>query len=67
MIDGYTKANPPMQKKLPVEADVLELLIKMGLVNWVQSSCKRLGIWLLYLVITFCASASIQLNVSATA
>ncbi len=30
MIDGYTKANPPMQKKLPVEADVPELLIGMG-------------------------------------
>jgi hypothetical protein len=30
MIDGYTKADPRMQKKLPVEADVPELLIKMG-------------------------------------
>jgi hypothetical protein len=30
MIDGYTKADPPMQKKLPVEADVPELLIEMG-------------------------------------
>jgi hypothetical protein len=30
MIDGYTKADPPTQKKLPVEADVPELLIEMG-------------------------------------
>ncbi len=30
MLDGYTKANPPTKKKLPVEADVPELLIKMG-------------------------------------
>ncbi len=30
MIDGYTKANPPTQKKLPVKADVPELLIEMG-------------------------------------
>jgi len=30
MIYGYTKADPPTQKKLPVEADVLELIIEMG-------------------------------------
>jgi hypothetical protein len=30
MIDGYTKADPPTQKKLPVEADVPELLVEMG-------------------------------------
>jgi hypothetical protein len=30
MIDGYTKADPPTQKKLPVKADVPELLIEMG-------------------------------------
>jgi hypothetical protein len=30
MIDGYTKADPPTQKKLPVEVDVPELLIEMG-------------------------------------
>jgi hypothetical protein len=30
LINGYTKANPPTQKKLPVEADVPELLIEMG-------------------------------------
>jgi len=30
MLDGYTKADPPTQKKLPVEADVPKLLIKMG-------------------------------------
>jgi hypothetical protein len=30
MLDGYTKADPPIQKKLPVEAGVPELLVKMG-------------------------------------
>jgi hypothetical protein len=30
MLNGYTKANPPTKKKLPVEADVPELLLKMG-------------------------------------
>jgi hypothetical protein len=30
MIDGYTKADPPTKKILPVEADVLELMVKMG-------------------------------------
>ncbi len=30
MIDGYTKADPPTQKKLPVEADVPKLLVEMG-------------------------------------
>ena len=30
MINGCTKADPPTQKKLPVEADVPELLIEMG-------------------------------------
>jgi hypothetical protein len=30
MLDGYTKANPPTKKKLPVKADVPKLLIKMG-------------------------------------
>ena len=30
MVDGYTKADPPTQKKLPVEVDVPELLIKIG-------------------------------------
>jgi hypothetical protein len=30
MLDGYTKADPPTQKKLPVKADVPELLVEMG-------------------------------------
>jgi hypothetical protein len=30
MLDGYTKADPPTKKKLPVKADVPELLIRMG-------------------------------------
>ncbi len=30
MLDGYVKADPPSQKMLPVESDVLELLVKMG-------------------------------------
>jgi hypothetical protein len=30
MLNGYTKADPPTQKKLPVEADVPKLLVEMG-------------------------------------
>ena len=30
MLDGYSKADPPTRKMLPVEADVPELLVKMG-------------------------------------
>ncbi len=30
MIDGYTKADPPTRKMLPVEVDVPEMLIDMG-------------------------------------
>jgi hypothetical protein len=30
MIDGYTKADPPTKKMLPVEANVPKLLVKMG-------------------------------------
>jgi hypothetical protein len=30
MLEGYSKADPPTRKMLPVEADVPELLIKMG-------------------------------------
>jgi hypothetical protein len=30
MIDGYTKEDPPTKKKLPVKANVPELLIEMG-------------------------------------
>ncbi len=30
MLDGYRKDDPPTKKKLPVKADVPELLIKMG-------------------------------------
>jgi len=30
MLDGYTKADPPTQKKLPVEVEVPELLLEMG-------------------------------------
>jgi hypothetical protein len=30
MIKGYSKADPPTKKMLPVEADVLELQVEMG-------------------------------------
>ncbi len=30
MLDGYSKSNPPTWKMLPVEADVLNLLVEMG-------------------------------------
>ena len=29
--DGWTKEDPPMVKKLPVEADGLKLLVKLGM------------------------------------
>jgi hypothetical protein len=31
MLDGFHKANPPTTKQLPVEADVPEFLVKLGL------------------------------------
>ena len=33
MLDGFYKANPPTTKQLPVEADVSEFLVKLGLIN----------------------------------
>jgi hypothetical protein len=30
MLDGYSKADPPTQKMLPVKADVTKLLVEMG-------------------------------------
>jgi hypothetical protein len=30
IIGGYTKADPPTKRMLPVEANVLELMVKMG-------------------------------------
>jgi hypothetical protein len=33
MINGYTKADPPTKKILPVKADVPKLLIEMGYTN----------------------------------
>ncbi len=31
MLDGFHKADPPTTKQLPVEADVPEFLVKLGL------------------------------------
>jgi hypothetical protein len=31
MLDGFRKANPPTTKQLPVEADVPEFLVRLGL------------------------------------
>ncbi len=31
MFDGFRKVDPPTTKQLPVEADVLEFLVKLGL------------------------------------
>ena len=30
MLDGYRKIDPPTQKKLPVQADVVELLVDVA-------------------------------------
>jgi hypothetical protein len=31
MLDGFRKADPPTTKQLPVEADVPEFLVQLGL------------------------------------
>ncbi len=31
MLDGFRKVDPPTTKQLPVEADILEFLVKLGL------------------------------------
>jgi hypothetical protein len=31
MLDSFCKANPPTTKQLPVEADLLEFLVNLGL------------------------------------
>ena len=31
MLDGFTKVDPPTTKQLPVEADVPEFLVQLGL------------------------------------
>ncbi len=43
MVDGYTKANPPMKKMLPVEADVPKLLVKMGYGQSGSASAQAVG------------------------
>jgi hypothetical protein len=43
MLGGYTKANPPTKKKLPVTAEVPELLIKMGYGKLVSLQAQAVG------------------------
>ena len=43
MLDGYTKADPPTQKKLPVEADVPKLLVDMGYGNLGSIQTQAVG------------------------
>ncbi len=43
MIKVYAKADPPMQKMLPVETDVPELLVKMGYGSLGSSHTQAIG------------------------
>ncbi len=43
MIKGYSKADPPTKKMLPVEADVPELLVKMGYSSSGSSQTQAIG------------------------
>ena len=47
MLDGWSKEDPPTLKKLPVEADVPELLAKQGLMPNADERTKAVGDWAL--------------------
>ena len=43
IFDGWTKEDPPTLKKLPVEVDVCELLVKVGLAPGASEKTKAVG------------------------
>jgi hypothetical protein len=43
MLDGFRKANPPTTKQLPVEADVPEFLVKLGLESDAHEFDRAIG------------------------
>jgi hypothetical protein len=43
VLDGYGKTDPPTNKKLPVEADVPELLVDMGYGNGRTPHSRAIG------------------------
>ena len=43
MLDGYSKLDPPTQKMLPIEADVPELLVKVGYGKGGMAHAKAIG------------------------
>jgi hypothetical protein len=43
MLDGFHKADPPTTKQLPVEADVPEFLVKLGMEPEAQELDRAIG------------------------
>jgi hypothetical protein len=43
MLDGFCKADPPTTKQLPVEANVPEFLIKLGLASGARKLDRAVG------------------------
>jgi hypothetical protein len=43
MLDGFCKADPPTTKQLPVEADVPEFLVKLGLASEARKLNRAVG------------------------
>jgi hypothetical protein len=43
MLDGVCKADPPTTKQLPVEADVPEFLVKLGLASEARELDRAVG------------------------
>ena len=43
MLDGFCKADPPTTKQLPVEADVPEFLVKLGLESEARELNQAIG------------------------
>ena len=46
-LKGWTKADPQVQKKLPVESDVVEYLVKCGLAPGASAREQTVGDWTL--------------------
>ncbi len=45
MVDGWAKEDPPTQKRLPVEADVPEFLVKAGSAPDATERMRAVGDW----------------------
>ncbi len=59
MLDGFRKADPPMTKQLPVEADVPEFLVNLGLSpEACKLDCSIGDLTMIAFYYLFCASAN---------